>query len=586
MDNPNITMEEYIRLPEEKALSCGETFDWQTATYGKMEYYENEDDSFMNFKTEYPTIVFDDTSDTTLLCEPTVSPLNNNKINFKISFNESDDEREPFISPQHVDEFNMKDETSLSECDGEEQNILYFHDLFPFNVIYADDSKSDKDNDDDKIDIKKSLGGNVINTDDGAYAHGFGIQRIKELNVNIMAWNYLNNGMLLNLIKNLYVPFCIPFDPKLFYKDGIKLGQDATWRIIGFGIQRIDLLYNVFNCFPAESLNVTFDETPPPSKTSPLVDDELDEEEAIKITEKKKLENNIEDETLEVDEILNIKESKNHPLGNVIGNLNQITLRFQVQNQGTKWVYRNKLDENGVVSHNKARLVAQEYNQQEGIDYDETYASVARLESIRILLAYACSLDFKLFQIDVKSAFLNGFINEEVYVAQPLGFIDFEKPNHVYKIKEALYGLKQAPKAWQLKNILEYYNRGAHAKKPQYAILNFFNTAYRPNSRLCNTNPKYEFRVKMDEPNITIEEYIRLEEEKARRHAIVFNDMLKSKAASSCEPMVSSLNNDEINFRISFDESNDEDCTDLVKEKSTNDLWRIYKFGDLEVLES
>ncbi|GJV94616.1 retrovirus-related pol polyprotein from transposon TNT 1-94 [Tanacetum coccineum] len=115
---------------------------------------------------------------------------------------------------------------------------------------------------------------------------------------------------------------------------------------------------------------------------------------------------------------------------------------------GTKWVFRNKLDENGVVSRNKARLVAQGYNQQEGIDYDETYAPVARLESIRILLAYACALDFKLFQMDVKSAFLNGFINEEVYVAQPLGFIDFEKLDHVYKLKKALYGLKQAPKAW------------------------------------------------------------------------------------------------------------------------------------------
>nr|GEW12700.1 putative reverse transcriptase domain-containing protein [Tanacetum cinerariifolium] len=115
---------------------------------------------------------------------------------------------------------------------------------------------------------------------------------------------------------------------------------------------------------------------------------------------------------------------------------------------GTKWVFRNKLYENGVVSRNKARLVAQGYNQQDGIDYDETYAPVARLESNRILLAYACALYFKLFQIDVKSAFPKGFINEEVYVAQPPGFIDFEKPNHVYKLKKALYDLKQAPKAW------------------------------------------------------------------------------------------------------------------------------------------
>ncbi|GKD95608.1 retrovirus-related pol polyprotein from transposon TNT 1-94, partial [Tanacetum coccineum] len=102
----------------------------------------------------------------------------------------------------------------------------------------------------------------------------------------------------------------------------------------------------------------------------------------------------------------------------------------------------------GIVSRNKARIVAQGYNQQEGINYDETYTPVARLESIRILLAYTYALDFKLFQMDVKSAFLNGFINEEVYVAQPPGFIDFEKPDHVYKLKKALYGLKQAPKAW------------------------------------------------------------------------------------------------------------------------------------------
>ncbi|GKB16443.1 copia protein [Tanacetum coccineum] len=113
---------------------------------------------------------------------------------------------------------------------------------------------------------------------------------------------------------------------------------------------------------------------------------------------------------------------------------------------GTKWVYRNKLNENGIVTRSKARLVTQGYNQQEGIDYDKTYAPVARLESIRILLAYSCTLDFKLYQMDVKSAFLNGFINKEVYVAQTPGFIEFAKPNYIYRLKKALYGLKQAPK--------------------------------------------------------------------------------------------------------------------------------------------
>ncbi|KAH9779609.1 hypothetical protein KPL71_007757 [Citrus sinensis] len=123
---------------------------------------------------------------------------------------------------------------------------------------------------------------------------------------------------------------------------------------------------------------------------------------------------------------------------------------------GTKWVFRNKMDESGVVVRNKARLVAQGYNQEEGIDFDETFAPVARLESIRMLLAYACHKDFILYQMDVKSAFLNGYIMEEVYVKQPPGFENEKFSDHVYKLSKALYGLKQAPRAWydRLKNFL------------------------------------------------------------------------------------------------------------------------------------
>ncbi|GJR58005.1 retrovirus-related pol polyprotein from transposon TNT 1-94 [Tanacetum coccineum] len=191
-----------------------------------------------------------------------------------------------------------------------------------------------------------------------------------------------------------------------------------------------------------ETLNMTFDESPPPTKLSLLVDDDVGEEKAIKNYTKVVNNNNEEDESIEVDEVVNIKESKNHILDQDL-----VPLPISQSVIGTKWVFRNKLDENGIVSRNKARLVAQGYNQQECIDYDETYAPVARLESIRILLAIACANDFKLYKMDVKSAFLNGFINEEVYVAQPPGFIDFEKPNYVYKLKKDLYGFKQAPKA-------------------------------------------------------------------------------------------------------------------------------------------
>ncbi|GKD29841.1 retrovirus-related pol polyprotein from transposon TNT 1-94 [Tanacetum coccineum] len=115
---------------------------------------------------------------------------------------------------------------------------------------------------------------------------------------------------------------------------------------------------------------------------------------------------------------------------------------------GTKWVYRNKKDERGIVIKNKARLVPQGYTQEEGIDYDEVFAPVARIEAIRLFLAYASFKDFVVYQMDVKSAFLYGKIEEEVYVCQPPGFEDPDFPDRVYKVEKALYRLHQAPRAW------------------------------------------------------------------------------------------------------------------------------------------
>ncbi|GJR59430.1 hypothetical protein Tco_1501592 [Tanacetum coccineum] len=317
MGDPNITMEEYTRLEEEKALNRGKVFNWETAKYSKILYDEDVHD-LRSVETKFPTIAFNDqiSSEKTLSCEPTVSSLNN-EFDFKISFDDSDDEdytvifdknsfsykiistndlktdsendnekvnmpsfpppeptvscfddldffkdfenefpaivyndaltsksdllTEPNFCPQNINDFNLNDETSLSEYDEEEQNVLYFNDLFSFNIIHPDDLKSKKDNDDNEIDIIQSSGDNVINTDVGAYAQGSnklletshdtsnkffktGIF-IKELNLNIMICNYIIKGMLINLFKNLYVPFGIPFNPKFFYKDGIKLRQ-------------------------------------------------------------------------------------------------------------------------------------------------------------------------------------------------------------------------------------------------------------------------------------------------------------------------------------------------------------------------
>ncbi|GJZ07285.1 hypothetical protein Tco_0541078 [Tanacetum coccineum] len=297
MDDPNITMEEYIRLAEEKSRKHGKVFNWETAKYGKIWYDEDIHDP-RSIETEFPAIASNDeiSSEKTLSCEPTVSSLNN-EIDFRISFDDSDDEdytvifdknsfsykiistndlktdsendnekvnmpslpppeptvsyfddldffndfeieflaivyndaqtsksdllTEPILNPQHIDEFDLNDETSLSKYDKEEQNVLYFNDLFPFNIIQPDDLKSKKDNDDNEVDTIQSSRGNEIThgsdmlfeTSHDKINKTFKTRSfVMKLNVNIVIWNYYVNGMLFYLIMNLYVPFGIPLN--------------------------------------------------------------------------------------------------------------------------------------------------------------------------------------------------------------------------------------------------------------------------------------------------------------------------------------------------------------------------------------
>ncbi|GJS18422.1 hypothetical protein Tco_0412894 [Tanacetum coccineum] len=250
MDDPNITMEEYIRLEEEKARKRGKVFNYETAKYGKI-WYDEDIHDLRSIETEFPAIAFNDevSSEKTLSCEPTVSSLND-EIDFRVSFDDLDDEdyknefpaivyndaqtskadllTEPILNPQHIDEFDLNDETSVSEYDEEEQNVLYFNDLFPFNIIHPDDLKSEKDNDGNEIDIIQSLGSNEITQGSNLLSESSHDKITKtfrtgsfvmNLNVNIMIWNYYANGMLFYLIINLYFPFGIPFDPKRYYKD-------------------------------------------------------------------------------------------------------------------------------------------------------------------------------------------------------------------------------------------------------------------------------------------------------------------------------------------------------------------------------
>nr|GFB01644.1 Gag-Pol polyprotein [Tanacetum cinerariifolium]GFB01711.1 Gag-Pol polyprotein [Tanacetum cinerariifolium] len=113
-----------------------------------------------------------------------------------------------------------------------------------------------------------------------------------------------------------------------------------------------------------------------------------------------------------------------------------------------KWLWKNKCDEENTVIQNKSCLVAKGYTQNEGVDFEESFAPVARLEAVRLFIAYAAHKSFTIYQMDIKTAFLYGPLKEEVYVNQPDGFVDPYHPDKVYRLKKALYGLKQAPRAW------------------------------------------------------------------------------------------------------------------------------------------
>ncbi|GJS14577.1 retrovirus-related pol polyprotein from transposon TNT 1-94 [Tanacetum coccineum] len=129
-----------------------------------------------------------------------------------------------------------------------------------------------------------------------------------------------------------------------------------------------------------------------------------------------------------------------------------------------KWLWKNNKDEDQTVIRNKARLVAKGYAQEEGIDFEESFVPVARLEAVRIFVAHTTHKSFPIYQMDVKTTFLNGLLKEEVYVAQPEGFVDPGYPEKVYLLRKALYGLKQAPRAWydELSNFLMFkgFNKG------------------------------------------------------------------------------------------------------------------------------
>ncbi|GJZ46907.1 hypothetical protein Tco_0600739 [Tanacetum coccineum] len=263
MDDPNITMEEYIKFEEEKARRRGRLFNWKTATYGKirvddglydlgsvdaefpaipMTSYIDDLDFFKDFENEFPTIVYNDaqTSKSDLLTEP-------------------------ILNLQYIDEFDLNDETSLSGYDEEEQNILYFNDIFPFNIIRPDNLKSEKDNDKIDIDLTQSLLDNEIihgSTMLFETSHDKVTKTLKmksffiNLKVKIMIWKYYANGMLFHLIMNLYAPFGVSLNPKRYYKDGDCAIMLRRLRYVFFALflenwsPRMDTAYSDIAPFP------------------------------------------------------------------------------------------------------------------------------------------------------------------------------------------------------------------------------------------------------------------------------------------------------------------------------------------------
>ncbi|GJW03481.1 retrovirus-related pol polyprotein from transposon TNT 1-94 [Tanacetum coccineum] len=542
MDDPNITMEEYIRLEEEKAQRHGRTFSWQTASFGKVKYYEDEDDCFTNFETKFPAIVFDDTltSDAALSCEPTVSPLNENEIDFRISFDESDDEdymrhiREPIwyldnrcsrgmdgvksSLPKYVEQPSLRKCLHLLHMDLSRpiSPMSINHEKYTLVIVDEYSRMVENQNDVKVKQIKTDNGTAFRNIELGSFCDKKGISQnfsssytpeqngVAEMKNRtlIEAARTVLNGLVLS--KHFWTEAvrisCYTQNRSII----VKRHDMTPYEIFRERIPDISY-FHVFGCpmfiynykdhigkfdakaddrvlKPSEVIATNEQDNPQTEDVKGPPDPPNTKETQEQNVQNEQINHQLTKETsgintkilVPITESLAPEVSQSH-------DTNQASTRMFTKSMAAKliatsaseclfadflseielkkmyaalkhpeWVdamqEENKKDEYGIVTKNKARLVAQDFSQEEGIDYDETFVPVERMEAIRIFLAFATYMNFIVFQMDIKSAFLNGKAKEEVYVKQPHGFKSSEFPDYVCKLNKALYELKQAPR--------------------------------------------------------------------------------------------------------------------------------------------
>ncbi|GKC34987.1 hypothetical protein Tco_1047371, partial [Tanacetum coccineum] len=517
----------------------------RTITYGKVKYCEDEDDCFTNFEIEFLAIVFGGTltSDATLSFKPTVNPLKENEIDFRISFDESDDEdytvffyknsfsykiiyvdnlktdsendndkvymhsfpsAEPTVSYlDNLDYFKDFDKEFLaivyndaltfkldSLTEPAEQSVMYFNDLFPLNIIYPDDLKSDTDNDDDEIDIIQSSG------------------------VNIVGWNCLNNWMPLNIIKNLIVPIGIPFNPKRYYKDGVytrilRRPIDQRHPYLRFeGLKYTDVDIHTF----VERLERIFRRQIHRGQVLDFagLTEELRED---------------------MDTRLRMRE---FVLGMGLHTVDEIgTYGFRdFQTTVPSYVAIRDLVRrlcHRLIAHSIAgRGQAPEKVTKTDIYFlrsmdREAAAAAGALEKVEGAHDLDEVTTEYLVNISKRHAFWS--LNEDI-----MKINDSDNQCAVSIKEDTAYPCLHSPKTIKETTSIRRIQRRS--------IRRIEDIVCEDSGRYqtWSYSKKLQYAVKMDDPNITIEEYIRLEEEKACRRAIVFNDTLTSEAALSCEP--------------------------------------------------